>query len=366
MRTLPRWLSRRSRRQIIGLVGGLVALLGAIDFLTGSEISFSIFYLLPVAIATWWLGRSWGIASSLGSGLVWLAANLATRDTFSDLAIPAWNAAVRIGFFLLFVTVLRNLWEARAEASRLLADVQRRLIPTGLPTISGIDIATTWEPAQVVGGDYFDILRLSDHRVGICIADVSGKGLEAALVMSNLQAAVRVLAPGGLSPRKLCERLNELVCTNTGPGRFVSFLYAVLDVAGGTLVYTNAGHNPAVLAREGFGPLRLAPGGPVLGVLRGAGYAQESLAVAPGDRLTLFTDGLTEVTDREGEEFGEERLLDLLAAHRDLPARELQARILETVAAFHADAFTDDVTLVTLVVGERPAARRRLWRRRVA
>lgn len=350
----------------MALTGVLVVLLGAIDFLTGSEISFSIFYLLPVAIATWWLGRSWGIASSLASGLVWLAADLTTRDAVSSIAIPAWNGAVRIGFFLLFVTVLQSLWQARAQASRLLAEVQRRLIPTRLPTIPGVEIATTWEPAQAVGGDYFDVVRLSDRRLGLCIADVSGKGIEAALVMSNLQAAVRALAPGGLSPRKLCERLNELLCANTAPARFVSFFYAVLDSTRGTLAYTNAGHNPAALARDGSEPLRLAAGGPVLGVFPGARYVQGTLPVAPGDRLALFTDGLTEVTDRAGEEFGEERLLDLLAVHRHLTAGELQARILETVAGFHANAFTDDVTLITVAVGERSPARWRLWRRQAA
>lgn len=146
----------------------------------------------------------------------------------------------------------------------------------------------------------------------------------------------------------------------------MSFFYAVLDASAGTLVYTNAGHNPAALARDGSEPMRLAAGGPVLGVFPGARYVQGTLPVAPGDRLALFTDGLTEVTDRAGEEFGEERLLDLVAVHRHLTARELQARILETVAGFHANAFTDDVTLITVAVGERPPARWRLWGRRAA
>lgn len=366
VRALPSWLLKLSRPQLVALIGGLMVLLGAIDFLTGSEVSFSVFYLLPVTIATWLLGRSWGIGVSLGSGVVWLLADVASRDAFLSPAIPAWNAAVRIGFFLLFVTVLANLWEARSQADRLLAEVQRRMVPAGLPAIPGIELATLWEPAHAVGGDYFDVVPLSDRRIGLCIADVSGKGIEAALVMSNLQAAVRALAPGGLSPRRLCERLNDLLCANTGPGRFVSFFYAVLDLPSGSLVYTNAGHNPAALIREGAEPLRLADGGPVLGVFPGVRFAQERLTLVAGDRLTLFTDGLTEVTGREGEEFGEARLLDLLTLHRELPARELQERILATVTAFHSSSFSDDVTMLTLAIDELPSRRRSLWWRRAA
>lgn len=355
MRRLGTWLSRRSHLQLAGLVAALLVLLGAVDFLTGAEISFSIFYLIPVAISTWRLGRSWGNTVSIGSGLVWLVADLAARSSVSDPAIAVWNSAVRIGFFLLFVAVLSNLREARGEANRLLAEVQRRLVPTDLPQIPGVEVAATWSPAEAVGGDYFDVIRFGENRLGLCIADVSGKGIEAALVMSNLQAAVRTMAPGGLSPRKLCGRLNDLLCASTGPGRFVSLFYAVLDTNTASFVYTNAGHNPVVLSRRSVDPMRLATGGPVLGVFPEVRFVQEKLRLDAGDRLILFTDGLTEVTNRTGEEYGENRLIQLLSSHRELSAHELQERLLTRVTAFHGTSFSDDVTLVIVAVGESPA-----------
>ncbi len=329
----------------------MIALLGLVDMLTGSEISFSIFYLLPVALATWKLDRRWGITFSLVSGAVWLAADLAGREAMLTSAIPLWNALVRIGFFLLFVAVLQDLWETRERESRILADVQRRLIPDRLPRFEGVEIATTWQPTEAVGGDYFDVFRLSEHRLGLCIGDVAGKGMEAALVMSNLQAAVRALAPGGLSPNKLCQRLNELLASNVKPGRFVSFFYGILNTLDGTLVFCNAGHNPPIVICGGAPPQRLQAGGPVLGVFPQVRYQRQQIALSPTtgqSRLTLFTDGLTEATNRDGEEFGEERLLDLLLAHQELPVRELRQRILETVIAFHGRSFADDVTLLTI------------------
>src|SRR5580658_5347885 len=130
--------------------------------------------------------------------------------------------------------------------------IQQGLLPKSIPQRAGYEIAGAWQPAQSIGGDYYDVLEFDECTLGLCIADVAGKGLPAALLMSNLQAAVRGLASAALSPEGLCARLNSLVCHNTGNDRFITFFYAQLDGPARVLRYTNAGHNaPIVLHRDG-------------------------------------------------------------------------------------------------------------------
>ncbi|MGH9741065.1 MAG: PP2C family protein-serine/threonine phosphatase, partial [Candidatus Acidiferrum sp.] len=210
--------------------------------------------------------------------------------------------------------------------------------------------AGAWQPAQSVGGDYYDVLEFDETTLGLCIADVAGKGLPAALLMSNLQAAVRGLASPSLPPDGLCSRLNALVCHNTGNDRFITFFYAQLDGPGRLLRYTNAGHNaPIVLHRDGSHE-RLQEGGGVLGVFPNQPFATGTIQLAPGDRVILFTDGVTEASDAGDEEFGEERLLHLLREHRAAAAGSLQEKILTVAGEFSRGHWHDDATLLVLAV----------------
>jgi sigma-B regulation protein RsbU (phosphoserine phosphatase) len=238
----------------------------------------------------------------------------------------------------------REVAEARA--------IQQGLLPGSIPQLAGYEIAGAWQPAQIIGGDYYDVLLFDESTIGFCIADVAGKGLPAALLMSNLQAAVQGLASPALSPEGLCARLNSLVCHNTGSDRFITFFYAQLDGPGRMLRYTNAGHNAPVLLHRDGSHERLQAGGGVLGVFPNQTFAAENVSLAPGDRLLLFTDGVTEAYDAEGEEFGEARLLQVLEENSGLSAPALQGMILGAAAEFSRGHWHDDATLLVLAVRE--------------
>jgi phosphoserine phosphatase RsbU/P len=240
----------------------------------------------------------------------------------------------------------RRQEQERAEAHA----IQQGLLPKMIPQQPGYEIAVAWQPAQSVGGDYYDVLAFDDGALGLCIADVAGKGLPAALLMSNLQAAVRGLAAPSLAPGALCQRLNSLVCHNTGNDRFITFFYAELDGPSRSLRYTNAGHNPPIVLHRDGSHDRLHEGGGVLGIFPQQAFSTGSTRLAAGDRVVLFTDGVTEAYDADGEEFGEARLLELLREHQSIPPSTLQEKILGAAGAFSRGHWHDDATLLVLAV----------------
>ena len=228
--------------------------------------------------------------------------------------------------------------------------IQQGLLPKSIAQLVGYEMVGAWQPAHSVGGDYYDVLEFDEATLGLCIADVAGKGLPAALLMSNLQAAVRGLASPSLSPEGLCARLNSLVCHNTGSDRFITLFYAQLDGPRRHLRYTNAGHNPPILLHPNGSYERLEAGGGVLGVFPNQTFGAGAAQLAPGDRVILFTDGVTEACDAAGEEFGEMRLLDLLREHCAAAVAVLQAKILTAAGDFSRGHWHDDATLLVLGV----------------
>jgi sigma-B regulation protein RsbU (phosphoserine phosphatase) len=231
-----------------------------------------------------------------------------------------------------------------AEARR----IQRKLLPATMPAVEGWEIATSWQPATGVGGDCYDAIPFGRGRLGLAIADVVGKGIPAALLMSNLQAAVRAFATDAAQPAELCHQVNRILCGRIAEDRFISFFYCILDSELGTLTFANAGHHPPILVRSDGSVERLKSGGPVLGVFADGAYSQQRVIIGAGDRVVLFTDGITEARDAADEEFGEDRLADLTRAHRSYSAPALQALITETVSAFTSGHFQDDATLIVI------------------
>lgn len=229
--------------------------------------------------------------------------------------------------------------------------IQRKLLPSSLPQFDGWELATSWQPALGVGGDCFDALALGPTRLALCIADVVGKGIPAALLMSNLQAAVRAFATEATAPRELCAQVNRILCGHIAEGRFISFCYCVIDTETGELTYSNAGHYPPILIRGDGRTERLSAGGAVLGVFVDSQYDEGRVSLGAGDRLVLYTDGITEAhaADRTSdEEFGEERLEQLTIDHRGCSAPALEARLTEAVTSFSGGRFDDDATLIVL------------------
>src|SRR3954470_19766164 len=229
------------------------------------------------------------------------------------------------------------------EEARL---IQRGLLPTALPRIEGLGLASSWRPANGVGGDCFDALPFGPGALGLTIADVAGKGVPAALLMSNLQAAVRAFALDGASPSSVCTSVNRLLCRNMASGRFVTFCYTRIDVAVGRLTYATAGHNPPLLVRADGSMEKLAPGGTVLGVFTESTYEQGEFLLTPGDRLVFYTDGITEGRNRDGEEYGEDRLAAAVHRHRAHDADAMLAAVLQEVESFNGGTYEDDATLI--------------------
>jgi sigma-B regulation protein RsbU (phosphoserine phosphatase) len=229
------------------------------------------------------------------------------------------------------------------EEARL---IQRGLLPTAMPKGAGVQLASSWQPANGVGGDCYDVLMFGDGAVGVTIADVAGKGVPAALLMSNLQAAVRAFAQEGAAPGSVCTSVNRLLCRNMASGRFVTFCYARINPATRSLTYANAGHNPPLLVHANGLIDKLSPGGTVLGVFADSTYEQGEFTFAPGDRLILYTDGITEGRNAAGDELGEELLAGFASRHRPLPAEEMLAAMLREVEAFNGGTYDDDATLI--------------------
>jgi sigma-B regulation protein RsbU (phosphoserine phosphatase) len=229
-------------------------------------------------------------------------------------------------------------------------DIQRGLLPREIPQAPGFTIAGSWQPARTVGGDYYDVLKLSETKFGLVVADVSGKGIPASLLMANLQATVKAYASEEATPGEICAKVNRAVCNSITVGKFITFFYAVLDTTARRASYSSAGHNPAILVRQNGSYVTLEAGGTVLGILPEATYDDDSVQLASGDRLVIFTDGVTEAVDLKEEEFGEERLIAILRKSGSANAAELRDRIIRSVAEFCHDDFPDDATLLTVCV----------------
>jgi sigma-B regulation protein RsbU (phosphoserine phosphatase) len=223
--------------------------------------------------------------------------------------------------------------------------IQRALLPASLPQVDGLRLAVTWQPIDGVGGDCFDF-TVSGSVVGVTIADVAGKGISAALLMSSLQAAVRAFAQDGAAPCALATSVNGLLCRHAVSGRFATFCFAWIDAARRRVTYVNAGHNPPLLIRAAGGVEPLTEGGTVLGVFPDAAFAQACVAVAPGDRLLFYTDGISEAHSAAGEEFGEQRIVNAALDGRALSAEDLKAHIAGEVDAFTGGVFDDDATII--------------------
>ncbi len=245
---------------------------------------------------------------------------------------------------------LQALEKERLEREMQLAsEIQRQILPKGAPTVPGFQLAGWNRPARQVGGDYYDLFPVQDGRLNLVVGDVSGKGMPAALMVSTLHSALRLLldqAPFGPS---LLERLNRHIVESSAANKFITMLLAELSPATGVLHYMNAGHNPAILLRRDGSYEELKAGGLPLGLMPEARYQSRAITMEPGDVLCLYSDGITEATAPDDEEFGMERLVDLLRRGRDLPLVDLMEEIPRAVGEFsQGSPQGDDQTVVLL------------------
>ena len=295
---------------------------------------------LPIVVMTGWAS-------------IELAVEAMQRGAGDFVQKPWDNAALRraLRTQLAVGQARREARSRERENAREWADAftaQRRLLPRTLPELPGFELVAAFRPAGILAGDYYDVLLLGEGRALLCIGDVAGKGAAAALVMSNLQAAVKSCVEENIRPIDLCRRVNRILCENCEPGRFVTFFCCVLDTQRKTLTYVNAGHNPPLVARPNGSLLQLGDGGPVLGEFPDWSAAQGEIELRPSDRIVFYTDGITEATNSATEEFGVERLADLVISNRTASAAELHARVLAEAIRFAGGSFADDATLLVL------------------
>jgi serine phosphatase RsbU (regulator of sigma subunit) len=279
--------------------------------------------------------------------------DIPNEDELGDLAasLNQMAAAVKKGRE---EALERARLESELETAR---KIQERLLPDEMPEFLGFEIAGTSLPSQQVGGDYFDFLDIGAGQLGIAIADVSGKGMPAALLMANLQASLhaQVIKPGNVS--EVISRINNQLVRSTDPNMFATFFYGILDRSRSTFTAANAGHNPPLLFRDKDTIERLEAGGLVLGFLPDQKYLQQIVRIEPGDIIVLYTDGITEAVGASGEKisenlFGEERLIDVVRSHKKKSAREIQSAILGAISAHTANLpQSDDITLVVIKRG---------------
>jgi CHASE2 domain-containing sensor protein len=259
--------------------------------------------------------------------------------------------------------ILLSYWAARlksAEQEEELREIssdlttahriQQNLQPEEMPHVPGVEIAGLQIPCKAIGGDYYDVLAVGVERLALLMADVSGKGISGALLMSNLQSSFRRLAPQGDSPEELVAKLNAIASEVFTEGRFVTFFYGILDLRTRTLSYSNAGHLPPFLRRADGTVVELSGGGPPLGVLPSFGWEGSQIRLESGDMLFLYTDGLWEASvEKTGEQFGKERIVDFLKSNRDKVPEAFNQEIVRAAQGFTgSEHLDDDITLLTL------------------
>lgn len=229
-------------------------------------------------------------------------------------------------------------------------EIQEGLLPTKIPQVRGLEVAGAWQPASVVGGDYFDVLKFSERTIGVCVGDVVGKGISAALLMANLQASFRAFSSDAVTPGTLVGKLNGVICNNIAADKFITFCYCKIDATENRLAYASAGHCPPILFRKAGEAISLKEGGSPLGIFPERNYEDVEVQLQSGDRLVLYSDGLTEAMDFEKQEFGERRLVELASRNVRLGASELLETIRKGAARFCDGCFQDDFTLVVVAV----------------
>ena len=251
------------------------------------------------------------------------------------------------------------------EELRIAREIQMSLLPQGPLAMKGLSVSALCVPAREVGGDYYDFLPLDEHRVGVLIADVSGKGTSAALYMAELKGLMLSLSRIHTSPRELMMTANKIIANNLDARSFITMTYAVIDMAMNTMTYARAGHTPLMrVPGAGAGPAGrrretevLVPDGLVMGLKLDNGemfdrlLVEQTIPLTSGDLYVLFTDGISEAMNADDDCFGEARLAKLLEDHADLPADELRERVLRDVEAFAGGAPQhDDMTMILIRV----------------
>ena len=228
-------------------------------------------------------------------------------------------------------------------------EIQTNLLPKKQPKIKNYDIAGTSIPAQTVGGDYYDFIPVDENRLAICLGDVSGKGLHAAMLMANLQATLRGQTLVDPTPKNCLKRSNKLLYSSTDPQKFATFYYSVLNTQTNTLCYANAGHNRPLLIKKGNKPMSLEKAGLALSIMEDTDFEEDCVTFNPGDLLFIYSDGVTEAMNIKYEEFGEDKTLELVSKNFTKSTNNLINNVVSEIKKHTGERpQKDDITLVAI------------------
>jgi len=357
---------RSQPRPLIFAFGlALVLFLGLADYVTGPELFFLEFYLVPVFLVAWFVGESAALFLTVASAISWFVDEVVGRSPYSKPAIPYWNVAFKFlvfAFFIHLVTIFKDALEREKQAEQerihreieIARQVQETLLPQTLPPMNTIDYCGICRPAFGIGGDYYDFLPIDCGRLGIAVGDVSGKGISSALLMASLQGILHSkTATDGVHASRLIGELNRLMISSGGGSRYVTFFYGIYDDAAKCLKYVNAGHNPPLVFRRNStnGVTKLMPNGTVIGLIPDAVYTESQIQLQSGDIFVCYTDGISEAMDVKDQEFTEDRLIEVIQKHCSQSANQLRDTILKELEVFCGKASQrDDQTLVILRV----------------
>jgi sigma-B regulation protein RsbU (phosphoserine phosphatase) len=338
-----------------------IAAVAYTDWIVTPNISLGYLYVLPIALSA--LVNPLPITIALAVGCTFL------QDIFGPTSDTLQVRVVRgvislagflvVGFLVTLIARQRARLAAEVRRQRdeyehdlvLASQVQRRVLPKP-PIVAGLELAAAMQTARLLGGDYYDFFQMSDDVVDVVIADVSGKGAAASLLMPSLAMALRLRARELSGPAAIIKDLDGVLRQITNSATFVTMFYARFHQASRTLQYANGGHNPPLLVRPKTGEsLLLEAGGPIVGILPDAQFSDTVIALDQGDILTLFTDGVTEQENESGDEFSLGRLKEVILSQEAEPAAAVVARISEAVSSFAgAKEQADDLTVVVVKV----------------
>jgi sigma-B regulation protein RsbU (phosphoserine phosphatase) len=250
-----------------------------------------------------------------------------------------------------------DLYQAKLEKQHIekeisvAREIQKMLLPYVIPMGKNFEISAMNIPSKEVGGDYYDFIQLDDHHIGIAIGDISGKGIPGAMLMSNLQATLRASVWQFHEPADVMKKINNQIANTTSSEKFATFFYGVLDSKKLTFTFTNAGHNYPIIKKRSGQYCHLTDGGLVIGVKPDFEYNQTKMKLSPGDTLVFYTDGITEALNPQVEEFGEQKLLDIIVQYPYRSAEQLRNHIYEEMIRFtQGESQYDDLTLIVLQI----------------
>jgi len=341
-----------------------VIILGFLDYLSGTDLSFYVFYVIPVLFVVWFAGKRYGFLICFFCFASWYIDTFYKRGIEFGSMVLFWNMLVELSFFTLIifsVSALKKTIEKQEEVERqkisrelsIAKEVQQKLFPQSSPEIKHLEYFGLCIPAEAVGGDYYDYFKVNQNESAFAIGDISGHGLSSALLMAGLVGFVRSNAIMYNDDLKIfMEKVNKLMCDSTDGSKFATFFYSVYNSEEKTLRFVNAGHNPPLLYRakaKSFEELKTD--GFIIGGICDFKYKDAAIKLDGEDLLLYYTDGITEYFNSKDEQFGEDRLKNVIEKNYTLSAKDICNKIIEEVKGYsNGIQQADDMTLLAIKI----------------